>query len=101
MQEVNNFNEIENYAQALERAIQATNRKFLRAETPFYNVHWCRDEKLNRLAAALDQPFPPTLPEERRKMQHVWAKRYGWVTFERLLGTARDDEAPASRADLA
>jgi len=75
MQEVNNFNEIENYAQALERVIQATNRKFLRAETPFYNVHWCRDEKLNRLAAALDQPFPPTLPEERRKMQHVWGKK--------------------------
>ncbi|WP_457582295.1 O-linked N-acetylglucosamine transferase, SPINDLY family protein [Ensifer canadensis] len=72
MQEVNNFNEVENYSQALERVIQSVNHKFLRAETPFYNVHWCRDEKLNRLAAALDQPFPPGLPAERRAMPHSW-----------------------------
>lgn len=75
MQEVNNFNEIENYAQALERVIQSNNSKFLRAETPFYNIHWCRDEKLNRLAAALDQPFPPGLPKERRSMPHSWGKK--------------------------
>lgn len=75
MQEVNNFNEIDNYAQALERVVQSVNTKFFRAETPFYNLHWCRDEKLNRLAGALDQPFPPGLPAERRTMPHSWAKK--------------------------
>lgn len=75
MQEVNNFNEIDNYAQALERVVQSANAKFFRAETPFYNMHWCGNEALNRLAGALDQPFAPGLPAERRSMPHSWGKK--------------------------
>ncbi|WP_312360864.1 glycosyl transferase [Ensifer sp.] len=75
MQEVNNFGEIDNYAQALERVVQSVNPKFFRAETPFYNMHWCRDEALNRVAGALDKPFDPGLPAERRAMPHSWGKK--------------------------
>ncbi|MBB4183995.1 putative O-linked N-acetylglucosamine transferase (SPINDLY family) [Sinorhizobium terangae] len=82
--EANDYVEIEKYYPDVQKALDAGKYQILAAESPYYHVTWCGDEKLNRWAGARSQPFASAITEARRNMPHQWAKkiRIGYLSAD-------------------
>lgn len=68
---------LEREEEALRSEIAAGNTAALAAETPHYNLMWCGDEALNRLATNVSglTPPPPGAGSVRRAMPHRWSQK--------------------------
>ncbi|WEX88111.1 glycosyl transferase [Sinorhizobium garamanticum] len=82
--EANDYAEIERYHPEVQKALDAGLYQILIAESPYYHVTWCGDEKLNKLAGARSQSFASTTTEARRNMPHQWAEkiRIGYLSSD-------------------
>lgn len=78
--QVNNYPEMERLQRQMRREIEAGDLSFLKYEPPYYNLLWCSDEALNRLAWGFDPavgigPVGPERAQARRKAPHVWGDK--------------------------
>jgi predicted O-linked N-acetylglucosamine transferase (SPINDLY family) len=82
--EVNNFAEMERLQPQIDRMLTTNAGQMMRAEAPFYNLHWLANEPLNKLASYNPSAFPASNPAERLAMPHRWDKklRIGYLSSD-------------------
>ncbi|WP_137132524.1 glycosyltransferase family 41 protein [Rhizobium sp. FY34] len=82
--EVNDFEEMERLQPQLDRMLDRNSEQVLRAESPFYNLHWLADERLNKIAGYNPGSFPKTHAAERLTMPHTWGDkiRIGYLSSD-------------------
>lgn len=63
---------------------------YIRLDNPFFHLHWCGDEALNKLAVHDSFPIPEGHSNTRRKMPHTWSDkiRIGYVSSDFWPGHA-------------
>ena len=63
---------------------------YIRLDNPFFHLHWCGDEALNKLAVHDSTPIPEGHSDVRRKMPHVWGDkiRIGYLSSDFWPGHA-------------
>lgn len=68
----------------IEAKIAKGDTGFVRFDSPFYNVNWNGDERINFMARATTPRFDPAMTEMRRKLPHAWGKkiRVGYVSSD-------------------
>ncbi|MFS8048833.1 glycosyl transferase [Rhizobium sp. BR 314] len=59
-------------------------------DNPFFHLHWCGDEAINKLAIHDTVPLPAGHAETRRKLPHAWNRkiRIGYVSSDFWPGHA-------------
>ncbi len=59
-------------------------------DNPFFHLHWCGDEALNKLAVHDTDPLPAGHAEARRKLPHTWGGkiRIGYLSSDFWPGHA-------------
>lgn len=79
------FEAVDKGQPAVDALVAQENFSLFKHESPFYNLQWCRDEALNRLATACT----PAAPKEdaskiRRAQPHKWAQkiRIGYLSSD-------------------
>ncbi len=82
--EHNKFDVIERHQPILDKAILAGELDFVKADTPFFNVNWSGEERINRLARANTPRFDTSMTEKRRSMPHAWGEkvRVGYLSSD-------------------
>lgn len=82
--EINDFSELERLQTNLDRMLAKNTEFVLRAESPFYNLHWLADESLNKIAGYNPSALTPEQTAERRSMPHVWGEkiRIGYLSSD-------------------
>lgn len=63
---------------------------YVRLDNPFFHLHWCGDEALNKLAVHDSVPLPEGHSDRRRKMPHAWGDkiRIGYLSSDFWPGHA-------------
>ncbi len=82
--EHNKYDSVERHQPIIEKALAAGDMDCLNAESPFFNVNWCGDERINQLAIGRTPPFNPQCTSVRRAMPHSWGEkiRIGYVSSD-------------------
>ncbi len=78
------FDLIDKHHPPVDEAIRNGNLDFLKQEPPFYNLHWCGDERLNQKAVGVTSAMPESASEQRRNLPHSWSDkiRIGYVSSD-------------------
>ena len=63
---------------------------YVRYDNPFFHLHWCGDEALNKLAVHDSSPIAEGHSDKRRKMPHTWGEkiRLGYLSSDFWPGHA-------------
>ncbi len=82
--EHNRYEGQEKHQPMIDAAIAAGDLEFLRGDVPFFNIHWCDDEKINQMARGAIVRAVPGARETRRAVPHIWADkiRIGYVSSD-------------------
>jgi tetratricopeptide (TPR) repeat protein len=82
--EHNKFDVIERQQPLIEKAIAQGEMDFLRADSPFFNINWNGEERINVLARGNTPLFDPAVTQLRRAKPHSWGTRIriGYVSSD-------------------
>jgi hypothetical protein len=82
--EHNKYDSVERHQPIIEKALAAGDMDCLNADSPFFNVNWCGDERINQLALGHAPPFDPMFTKVRRGTPHTWGDkiRIGYVSSD-------------------
>jgi predicted O-linked N-acetylglucosamine transferase (SPINDLY family) len=82
--EHNNYDVIERQQPIVEQAIAQGETDCLQADSPFFNINWTGDERINRMALGNTPKFDPAVTKMRRAMPHRWGDkiRIGYVSSD-------------------
>ncbi|WFU02439.1 glycosyl transferase [Rhizobium sp. CB3171] len=71
-------------------ATAAGNLDYIRPDNPFFHLHWCGDEAINKFAVHDTAPLPAGHAEARRKAPHTWGDkiRIGYLSSDFWPGHA-------------
>ncbi len=74
----------------IKKLLEDGNLSFLGRDNPFYNLHWCKDEKLNALASHNPVIQLKEAAERRRAVPHAWGDkiRIGYLSSDLWAGHA-------------
>ncbi|WP_371742530.1 glycosyl transferase [Ensifer sp. ENS09] len=82
--EANDYAEVEKHERDIQNALKTGQTEILASEAPYYHATWCGDERLNQIAGAMHNAFPPELTNVRRSAPHRWGDRIriGYVSAD-------------------
>jgi predicted O-linked N-acetylglucosamine transferase (SPINDLY family) len=82
--EINAYDEVERLQPLITNMLARNPEAILRAESPFYNLHWLADERLNKIAGYNAKAYSEVQQAERRSMPHVWGEkiRIGYLSSD-------------------
>jgi tetratricopeptide (TPR) repeat protein len=88
--EFSNLAQVDKCAAPVFKSIAAGDMSHVRLDNPFFHLHWCGDEALNKLAVHDTVALPPGHAATRRRMPHKWAKkiRIGYLSSDFWPGHA-------------
>nr|WP_210318706.1 glycosyl transferase [Rhizobium paranaense] len=71
-------------------SVAAGSLDYVRPDNPFFHLHWCGDEAINKFAVHDTMPLPAGHAEARRKAPHTWAGkiRIGYLSSDFWPGHA-------------
>jgi tetratricopeptide (TPR) repeat protein len=82
--EHNKFDAQTKHQAIIDAAIAAGDIEFLRDDVPFFNIHWCDDERINHMARGAIVRAVAGARETRRALPHTWSDkiRIGYVSAD-------------------
>ncbi|QWW68388.1 glycosyl transferase [Rhizobium sp. WYJ-E13] len=90
VREFNEFDEANKHQAPIDAALAKGEVDTLRKDNPFYHLHWCGNEDLNRYATIGTQPLDPVRVGYRRGLPHTWSDkiRIGYMSSDLWDGHA-------------
>lgn len=81
--EVCDYEQVEKLFAPVREMIDKGDYRILQRDNPFYHLHWCGDEKLNRLASQRNLPLDE-LMARRKAVPHSWGEkiRIGYMSSD-------------------
>ena len=75
---------VDRYSAAVNKGIAEGNLAFVKLDNPFFHLHWCGDESLNKLAVHDTVALAPDHAATRRRLPHQWAPkiRVGYLSSD-------------------
>ncbi|KQV68468.1 glycosyl transferase [Rhizobium sp. Root1220] len=82
--EICDYERIVPYFAPLAEMLKKGQLEFLRKDNPFFNLHWCADEAMNRAASLNPAVSLQQLATGRRALPHAWGKkiRVGYLSAD-------------------
>ncbi len=88
--EISDLAVVDRYMQPITAALAEGNLDYVIPDNPFFHLHWCGDEAINKHAVHDTKPLPAGLAEARRKLPHTWSNkiRVGYLSSDFWPGHA-------------
>ncbi|MFT4183608.1 MAG: glycosyl transferase [Rhizobium sp.] len=88
--EVSDLAVVDKHMAPVKAALAAGNFDYVTPDNPFFHLHWCGDEAINKLAFHDTVPLPAGHAEARRKAPHAWTDkiRIGYLSADFWPGHA-------------
>lgn len=82
--EASDFAAVEKHMAPIKEALAQGNLEYVVPDNPFFHLHWCGDEAINKQAMYDTVPLPAGHAESRRKRPHTWGGkiRIGYLSAD-------------------
>lgn len=82
--EISDLASVDVHAAPIMAATAAGKLDYVKLDNPFFHLHWCGDEALNKLAVHDTSPLPAGHANARRKAPHTWSDkiRIGYLSAD-------------------